>query len=146
MKKTIQFVLAFVIMALTTITTYAQPPGGGGRMGRMDPEQRAERQATMMQDSLLLTDELTAEVEAVLLVYAEKMGAAREEAQGDFGAMRETMQNLRNEQNEELQALLTEEQWTKWEAIQTAMMQNRGQRPRGEGGRGKKKDKSKKTE
>ncbi|MEZ4992595.1 MAG: hypothetical protein R2824_19390 [Saprospiraceae bacterium] len=147
MKKTFQFLFTLAILSLTVISTYAQPPEGGGRMGRMDPGQRAEQQAAMMQDSLGLDDDLTAEVEAVLLVYAKKMQEAREASQGDWSSMRGTMQTLRDEQDEELQALLSEEQWAKWDAIRQEMMQNRGPGMRGgERGRGKQKEKSKKTE
>jgi hypothetical protein len=148
MKKTVQFLLALAIISLSAISAYAQPPGAGDRMGRMDPEQRAERQASMMKDSLQLTDDLTAEVKAVLLVYTKKMQEARQSSQGDWSAMRGTMQTLREEQDEELQALLTAEQWTKWETIRAAMMQNRGPRTQGERerGKGKDKEKTKKTE
>lgn len=138
MKKTIQFLTALALMMLATVSMYAQP--GGGRGGRMNPEQMAERQATMMQDSLLLSDDLTAEVENVLMVYAKKMQEARSNAQGDRESMRETMQTLRSEQNEELQAMLGDEKWAKWETIQAEMMKNRGQRgQRGERGSGRSK-------
>lgn len=112
----------------------------------MNPEQRAERQATMMQDTLGLSDELTADVKEVLGIYAKKMQEARAEANGDWEAMRSTMQKMRQEQNEELEAILGEEQWAKWEAITAERMQQRGQRGRGNRqGPEKKKDKKKDT-
>lgn len=141
MKKTIQlFLLAFLSFA--TVSAFAQPQGGGpGRGGRdINPEQRAERQASFMQDKLQLDDELTAEVQEVLLVYTQKMKDARDEADGDWSAMRTTMQTLRTEQNEELEAILGEEQWTKWEAIMAETRGNREGRGRGRKGKGKKKD------
>ncbi|PHN05611.1 hypothetical protein [Flavilitoribacter nigricans] len=149
MKKTLQLFFSLAILSLASLTTYAQGGPGGGRMGgrgMMDPEQRVERQATMMQDSLELTDELTAEVKEVLSVYAKKMQEARAEANGDWGSMRTTMQTLREEQNQELEAVLGEEKWTQWEAISAEMMQRR-QEMRGErrGEQGKKKGKKKDT-
>ena len=141
MKKTIQlFFLAFLSFA--TVSAFAQPPGGGpGRGGRdVNPEQRAERQATLMQEKLELDENLTAEVKEVLLVYTKKMKDARDEAGEDRSAMRTTMQTLRTEQNEELQAILGEEQWTKWEAVVAETSGNREGRTRGGKGKGKKKD------
>lgn len=126
--------LSLAILMLAATTTFAQPPGaGGGRMGggMMDPEQRAERQSAMMKDSLMLSDELTAEVKAVLLVYAKKMQEARTSANGDWEAMRGSMESLRKEQDEELQAVVGDENWAKWDTIRTQMMENRGQRGRG---------------
>jgi hypothetical protein len=144
MKKTFQFILALAILSLTGLTAYAQG-GPGGRMGgrgMMNSEERIERQSVMMQDSLGLTDELTAEVKEVLTVYAKKFEDARAEADGDRSAMREIMQTLRKEQNEELAAVLGEEKWAQWETITENMMQNRQDRRgnRQGRGRGKKKD------
>ena len=155
MKNTLRSLFSLAILSFA-FTAYAQPPAGGfgGRGGmNMDPEQRAERQANMMKDSLMLTDDLTAEVKAVLLVYAKKMQEARTAADGDWDAMRGTMQTLRKEQDEELQAMIGDENWTKWEAIRGEMMQ-RGPRGPREGGPeqgqpeqgGKKKKKDTKTE
>lgn len=144
MKKTLQLFFAIAILSMTGLTAYAQG-GPGGRMGgrgMMDPEQRVERQATMMKDSLALTDELTAEVKEVLTVYAKKMQEARTQADGDMQSMRGTMQTLRKEQNEELAAVLGEEKWARWEAVTAKMMENRDGPRRGGQGRskGKKKD------
>lgn len=138
MKKALQLFFPLAILSLASVSVSAQRPGGdgpGGRMGgmNMDPEQRAERQATQMHDTLQLSDDMTAEVKAVLLVYAKKMQEARTQANGDWEAMRGTMQTLRKEQDEELAAMIGEEQWAKWETIRAGMMQ-RG--PRGEGAPG----------
>lgn len=141
MKKSIQLLCTLSILGLAAVSTFAQPPGGGQGRGRamMNPEQRAERQAAIMQDSLLLSDELTAEVQEVLTIYAGKMKEAWTTADGDRQSMRASMQSLRKEQSEELEAILGEEKWSRWESIR-ANMDRRGPRNRGQGQeRGKKK-------
>lgn len=148
MKKTFQLIFSLTILSLASFTAFAQG-GPGGRMGgraMMSPEERVERQATMMQDSLQLTDELTSEVKEVLSVYAKKMQDARAEANGDWASMRTTMQTLRQEQNEELEAVLGEEKWTQWEAITADMMQRRQDRRGERGGNRQGKEKGKKKD
>lgn len=132
MKKAIYSTITLVLLTFLSSIALAQPPAGGpgGPMGgraMMNPEQRAERQAAMMQDSLLLSDELTADVQEVLLVYAKKMQTARTESDGDWQTMRGTMQTLRKEQNEELAAILGEEKWARWEKITAQFAQRRGE-------------------
>lgn len=147
MKKTFQLFFSIAILSLASLPTFAQGGPGGGRpggRGMMDSEQRVERQAAMMRDSLGLTDELTAEIKEVLTIYTKKMVDARTEANGDRESMRSAMQNMRKEQNEELAAILGEEKWAQWEAITANMGQGmRGQRDGG--GQGKKKGKKKDT-
>lgn len=148
MKKTLQLFFSLTIFSLVSFTAYAQG-GPGGRMGgraMMNPEERVDRQVTMMQDSLQLSDELTADLKEVLTVYAKKMQEARSDANGDRESMRTTMQTLRQEQNEELEAILGEEKWTQWETITAEMMQRRQDRRGDRQGKAKGKKKDTRTE
>lgn len=77
-----------------------------------------------MAETLELDEEMQGEVQAVLLVYARKMQEARQGAT-DIAAVRETMRSLRKAQDEELQAMLTEEQWTAWEAKRAELRSRR---------------------
>ena len=60
------------------------------------------------------------------------MRAMRDEANGDFSSMRGKMQELRAAQNEEIKAILTDEQFEKYEKFLAERRTNRrGRRPGG---------------
>jgi hypothetical protein len=118
------------------------------------PEELAARQTTMMTDSLSLSDAQIEKVSEVNLKYAKKMSAARmearENADGDWEAMRETMRvtmaTMLAEQKTELQKYLTSEQAKKWEQVEIAQREKRreGGNKGGKGRKGGKGGKDKK--
>ncbi|TNE58124.1 MAG: DUF4890 domain-containing protein [Bacteroidetes bacterium] len=115
----------FILLFFASLTLSAQP-GGGGRA--MNPEQRAEQQTTAMKEKLTLSDAQAGKVQEINLKYAKQMQAAREEANGDWSTMRETMQGMRAEQDKELQTVMTEAQWQQWVKYREEMRANRGNR------------------
>lgn len=129
MKKFIIYSVPVLLMLILNINSFAQQ-GSGGRRGNMDPKEMAERQTTMMKDSLGLTDQQLPKVEALNLEYADKFVAARNEADGDRDAMRSTMMAINKEKDVELKKILTADQWTKLEALRKEARAN-GQRRRG---------------
>ena len=129
MKKFIIYSVPVLLMLILNINSFAQQ-GSGGRRGNMDPKEMAERQTTMMKDSLGLTDKQLPKVEALNLEYADKFVAARNEADGDRDAMRSTMMAINKEKDVELKKILTADQWTKLEALRKEARAN-GQRRRG---------------
>lgn len=135
--------LAFALFLLGGFALQAQP-GGGGRS--MNPEQRAERQTAQMTEKLALSDAQAGKVKDINLKYANKMKEARDKADGDWSNMRETMGAIRDEQDKELQTVLTGDQWKKWSEYQEEFRNNRGnQRPNADGqGQDKKPKKGKK--
>ncbi|MBK6929418.1 MAG: DUF4890 domain-containing protein [Saprospirales bacterium] len=126
MIKTVKTLILFLSGALAL---QAQP--GGGRM--MNPEQRAEQQTTLMTEKLALSEAQVNKVQEINLRYANKMKDARDQADGDWEAMRETMGLIRQEQDNELQTVLTQEQWQQWVAYREEMRANRGNYGRGGG-------------
>lgn len=129
MKKSNVFVSSLIVLLMCTINVFAQQGGGQGR-GNMDPKEIAERQTTLMKDTLNLTAEQLPKVEALNLKYAEKMTAARDEADGDRDAMRSVMRALMQEKDVTLKEILTAEQWTKLEGFRKKARES-GQRRRG---------------
>lgn len=129
MQKFIIYSVPVLLMLILNINSFAQQ-GSGGRRGNMDPKEMAERQTTMMKDSLGLTDQQLPKVEALNLEYADKFVAARNEADGDRDAMRSTMMAINKEKDVELKKILTADQWTKLEALRKEARAN-GQRRRG---------------
>jgi len=122
MKNTIK-VLAMTLLLLAGFALQAQP-GGGGR--NMNPEQRAEQQTAQMTEKLSLSEAQVGKVREINLKYANKMKEARDAADGDWSAMRETATAIRAEHDKELQTVLTEEQWVQWDRIRTEWRNNRG--------------------
>jgi hypothetical protein len=98
----------------------------------MDPAERAEKQTAQMTEKLSLSDAQAGKVKEINLKYADKMKAAREEADGDWSSMREKMGAMRADQDKELQTVLTEEQWVQWDRYRTEQRANRGGMGRGD--------------
>ena len=98
-------------------------PGGGWNA---DPEQRANQQTATMTEKLALSDAQSAKAKEINLKYANKMKEARANANGDREAMRGTMTTLRQEQDKELQTIMTDEQWQQWVKYRDEQRANRG--------------------
>lgn len=114
-------------------------PGGGGMGGggNFDPAAFVDRQMEELKEGLELSDDQEKQVREIITAGFETMRKSREEMMdggGDREAMREKMQAMREEQNQKIKAVLTEEQFTKYEKIQ----QERRERMRqnGFGGQG----------
>lgn len=127
----------FSLIILSTIS-YAQPGGRGDR--NVDPAERAKRQTETMTEQLALTEDQVPMIEEINQRYAVKMGEEREKNMGDREAMRAAMKTLRTSQNEEFQAILTDEQYTKLQEFQKEQQERRGQGRQGGRKGGKKKN------
>ncbi|MCS6929995.1 MAG: DUF4890 domain-containing protein [Saprospiraceae bacterium] len=91
----------------------AQPEGGR----RISPEQRAEQQTALMKERLVLSDAQVAKVQEINVKYARQMQEVRQKNEGDWEAMRAQLMTLRQAQDQELQTVLTQEQWQQWLAV-----------------------------
>ena len=111
-------------------------PGGGMGGGNFDPAAFIDRQMEELKKGLDLTEDQEKQVREIITAGSETIRKAREAMQdggGDFEGMREKMQQMREEQNEKIKAVLSEEQFTKYEQIQ----QERRERMRQGGGGGR---------
>ncbi len=127
MKKVM--ILSVIMLALCTTYSFAQRGQGGRR--NMEPKEMAQWQTDRMKASLDLTDEQLVKVEALNLKYAKKMGAVRNEANGDRNAMRSAMMPLRTEKEKELKEILTSEQWDKFLVLRKDAQAKKGGKRRG---------------
>jgi Spy/CpxP family protein refolding chaperone len=96
-------------------------PGGGMGGGNFDPAAFVDRQMEELKEGLDLSDDQEKQVREIITAGFETMRKAREEMQdggGDREAMREKMQAMREEQNQKIKAVLSEDQFTKYEQIQ----------------------------
>ncbi len=88
--------------------------------GNFDPAAFVDRQMEELKEGLELSDDQEKQVREIILAGFETMSKAREGMQdgGDREAMREKMQQMRDEQTEKIKAVLSEEQFAKYEKIQ----------------------------
>ncbi len=121
MKKLMMTVFALALSV--GLGTAAQAQGGqGGGPGRM---------TQMLFQGITLTADQQTRVDSILAKYREQMQAARQAAGDDRQAAMAKMGELRTKQNEELKAVLTEEQKPVFDKNVEAMRQ-RMQRPPGQ--------------
>lgn len=121
MKNLLIMIALFFAMGLQ-----AQPPGGQGR--QFDRDEMVKRQTKDMVENLSLNEDQTKKVSELNEKYAEKMGEIFQNANGDFSGMREKMGKLREEKNEELKTVLTEEQFKKYLELEEKRMEEMRQR------------------
>ena len=129
MKK-IGFLLIAVLLG--TAMSMAQP--GGQR--NMDPEEMAKRQTEQLKEALGLNKDQEKKVYDLSLDTSKKRAKMFQEMRdsgGGFDGMRDKMQALRDDENKKMKAILTDEQWTKYEKYQEERRNRRGQG--GPGGR-----------
>lgn len=129
-----QFILAsaFLLMA---VAGFAQPNGRGPR-----PERGPNFEK--LQAELELSDEQVAEWKTLHESQKEKMMVLRDDDALEREAKRTQMKAMRDEMNEAIKGILTEEQYTKLEAMRPKVGRKGGPK----GGRRKKKGKKKDTE
>ncbi len=107
--------LLLMIVLFGTTMLMAQNRDG---QRRLDPKEMAKKQTEELKEALDLDEKQETQIYAINLNSAEKMSAMREEmrsSDGDRDSMREKMGKLRNEQNEEMKKVLSEEQYEKYQ-------------------------------
>ena len=128
MKK-IGFLLIAVLLG--AIISMAQP---GGQRNR-NPEEMAKRQTERLKELLGLNKAQEKKVYDLSLENGKKRAEMFQEMRDSgngFEEMREKMQELRNDENKKMKAILTDEQWTKYEKYLEERRSRRGQgRPGG---------------
>ena len=136
MNKVLNLLVAGVLLVAGSFVSKAQPGGGGfpGGQGQFDPAQMATMRADMMKQTVNLTDDQYKKVVAMYKEETEAMMKAFQSGQPQ-PMDREAMQKQREEQNKKLKAILTDEQWKKWEEAMQNMMRGFGG-PGGPGGPG----------
>ncbi len=112
--------ISLIILTLfLAATVLAQPQ-------RMTPQERTDQLAKQ----LALSDSQKVKVLALFNKQAEARKKAFEDAKGDREAMRATMQKMRDETAKEMKAILTAEQYTKWDKLRSEMSRGgMGRRP-----------------
>jgi len=116
MKTTI----AFATLLLVATTGWAQE--------QQSPEQRAKKRTERLTTVLELTPEQAAKVEALSLKHAQEMESRRQAKEARREAMQTEMKAKREAHEAEMKAILTPEQFTKWQALRSEKPQARAPR------------------
>ena len=132
MKK-IVLMMAMTVLATGAISAKTPAAFVQQGQGQATPEERAERQLTMMTETLTLTADQTTKLKPIILARSTEQSALRQKMQGgDREALMGEYRKLNEKYNAQIKAVLTAEQYTKYEANQ-AQMRGGGQR-RNQGG------------
>ena len=113
MKKMMTILMGLFFMAAITNVANAQ----------QTPEQKAQYQTAKMTKSLVLTKDQSTQVNAITLKYAEKIDAARQNPELEGEAKQDQIRDLRQEREQELQAVLTPEQFKKYQELKPQWIQ-----------------------
>ncbi len=108
-----------VTMLLAIAVTFASAQ----QRQRMSAEERAKNQTESMEKDLSLTADQKTKVQAINLDIAKKMDEQMQAASGDRDAMMAKMQELNTDRNNQLKAVLTDDQFKKYTDMQ-AQQQN----------------------
>jgi protein CpxP len=100
---------------------------GGGGGGRMTPEARV----AAIDKAVTLTDDQKTKITAIYTADQAKMADIRNSSNGDMQTMMTKMQAMRTDENNQIKALLTDEQKPKFDAYLASLPQRGG---RGGGG------------
>lgn len=106
-------VVALCSAALCSTPMLAQ--GGGGGM-RMSPDDRV----AAIDKAVTLTDDQKTKVKAIFEADQKKMADLRNSGE-DFQTLRPKMMEIRNQENTQIKALLTDDQKTKYDAYLASM-------------------------
>ena len=107
--KTTKIILSVLLMSFSTVI-FAQ--------GKMDHEAMATRQTERMKTELALKDEQYTKIFAINKEFIQKRMELRRDSTQTKPAMHAEMQKLKADRDTKLKAVLTEEQFTKWAAVE----------------------------
>jgi Spy/CpxP family protein refolding chaperone len=114
MKK---LIMIAAIFTMTFAGAFAQRGQGSQQKEPMTPEQRAEKMTMKMTEELGLSEDQKQKIYQINLENAQKREAQRAAMEEERKANRSEMQAQAKAQNEQIEAILTPEQKTKWEEV-----------------------------
>lgn len=123
-----QLKLLFLFVIIATFSTQAQP--GGGQ--RRTPEERTKMVIERMADSLKISAVQQKDLSDIYMNFYKGQDQLRDALQPGERPKREDLERLSTDRDAKLKAVLTEEQFNKFKAMEAAMRQRQGQRPAGQ--------------
>lgn len=134
MKKMLILLAAFTLTAgVASAQTQAATPAQGraqrGQLANMTPEQRAEAQTKRLSASLGLNADQTEKLRTLNLTQAQKMQKLREKN----AANRQEAKAARDQHQAQLKAILTADQYAKYDQQRTERLNKRKERMKARG-------------
>jgi protein CpxP len=133
--------LAIGATALIALPAMAQdtsapppPPGQSGPRHGGGPGRMEERQVEFLTKKLNLTADQVTQVKAIDDDSRKQMRALREDTSTPGSDKRDKMMDIHKASQDKIRAVLTDDQKTKFDALQTEMREHRGNRGGGPGG------------
>jgi Spy/CpxP family protein refolding chaperone len=127
-----------IMIAAIFMMTYAGAFAQRGQQKEMQsPEQRAEKMTAKMTEELGLSVDQKQKIYQINLENAQKRQEQREAMQVEREAKRAEMQAQAKAQNDQIEAILTSEQKTKWEEVKKENRQEIHEGSKGRKGQGK---------
>nr|WP_319999666.1 hypothetical protein [uncultured Draconibacterium sp.] len=137
MKRTVFLVMVLVSALVISCNnggnnSRQMPFGNGGGMGpgNFDPQAMVDRMVDDMDENLDLSKKQEEKIRKIMEENFESMAKMREEMQDSgagFEGMREKMQKVREEQDNKMKEVLSDEQWEKYQVMQEERRARRGQ-------------------
>nr|WP_319569691.1 hypothetical protein [uncultured Draconibacterium sp.] len=137
MKRTVFLVMVLVSALVISCNnggnnSRQMPFGNGGGMGpgNFDPQAMVDRMVDDMDKNLDLSKKQEEKIRKIMEENFESMAKMREEMQDSgagFEGMREKMQKVREEQDNKMKEVLSDEQWEKYQVMQEERRARRGQ-------------------
>nr|WP_321486539.1 hypothetical protein [uncultured Draconibacterium sp.] len=137
MKRTVFLVVVLVSALVISCNnggnnSRQMPFGNGGGMGpgNFDPQAMVDRMVDDMDENLDLSKKQEEKIRKIMEENFESMAKMREEMQDSgagFEGMREKMQKVREEQDNKMKEVLSDEQWEKYQVMQEERRARRGQ-------------------
>src|SRR5512142_3181344 len=124
MKKMIRMTMMVAVMFLA-VTTVAKAQDSAQQQGRRGGG-RGMNVVTLLKDSLHVSDAVAAKADSIQKSYQAQMQPLMEAMRGGDADARTKMQALRAKQNDDIKALLTDEQKAQFDKLMAGMRGRRG--------------------
>lgn len=118
--------MLIVLLLLSTLMFAQRGAHRVGQRGKPSPEAMATRRADRMKAELSLTDDQYIKVKTIYLKFADSQAKIRQDSTLARDASREETKKLMTASEEEVNAVLTPEQRTKWEEFKKTQRDRRG--------------------
>jgi hypothetical protein len=117
--KTLKSIAVIAGLAFITINLSAQ--GGGGNMGNMDPQQRAQKETANIKEHVTgITPDQESKISAVEQDFAKSAKDVWSSSNGDHDAMKSKMQPLKESRDAKIKGILSADQYAQYTKMQEA--------------------------
>ena len=126
-----RLLLIFIAILLITVSAEAQRRPGGGFQNQVTPEERVSKQVKALEEPLMLDNVQMKLMEITMMKNQKKITELMQNIDLSREQKRDSVQKLYQIQNDEIQNLLTEEQFEVYQLIEKENREKRAKEFRG---------------